>query len=476
MRLFEILLVSLLGVAAVWLLTGRWQGIGRCWLVAGILVLLAVHVFYEGAHWQMIPAYLGAVALCLAAWLLPGPARFPSLLIASSLLLLSGLSVGFSFVLPIFHLPQPTGPYAVGTTTLYLKDPSRTAEGAPGSGSARELMVQIWYPAEPSSHPLERYRAWRETRFINSYQSVVKTNSRRNAPLASVATPFPVVLFDPGWRGRRTQNTFLTEELASHGYFVAAIDHPYNAGIVAFPDGRVIRGTSSDDVAYPNGSTAAKVQAAWELELRKWVADERFVLDQLQAMNQTPGTEWHGRLDTQRTAAVGQSFGGSASTALCAEDKRIRGSVNMDGWFFSAIRIRGANQPILIMNSSPPDPSPNPEADVEAQLDASDFADTNASLREFGGYRVYVNGAEHEDFTDQPLLSPLRSVAQRGSLPAWKIQQIVRAYVLAFLDETIRGQNPPILRAHARAFPEASLEAWPADKHEGPPAVPAGAR
>ena len=35
------------------------------------------------------------------------------------------------------------------------------------------------------------------------------------------------------------------EDLASHGFVVAAIDHPYNSQIIAFPDGRRMK---SDDV------------------------------------------------------------------------------------------------------------------------------------------------------------------------------------------------------------------------------------
>ena len=79
-----------------------------------------------------------------------------------------------------------------------------------------------------------------ETTPLSSYQSVLWTHARLEGPIASHGHPFPVLLFNPAWTGRRTQNTFLAEELASHGYIVAGIDHTYNSGPVAFPDGRVV--------------------------------------------------------------------------------------------------------------------------------------------------------------------------------------------------------------------------------------------
>src|ERR1700756_3969807 len=53
-------------------------------------------------------------------------------------------------------LPEPTGPYPVGTTSLWLKDTSRPDPWAAGVDT-RELMVSLWYPAVPSDGPRARY-------------------------------------------------------------------------------------------------------------------------------------------------------------------------------------------------------------------------------------------------------------------------------------------------------------------------------
>jgi hypothetical protein len=138
----------------------------------------------------------------------------------------------------------------------------------------------------------------------------------------------------------------------------------------------------------------------------------------------------------------------------------------MDGWFFDAIRERGPNQPLLVIDAytAQAGETPTSSATVEAVLDAVDSADTEASLRRFGGYLLSVKGAAHEDFTDQPLISPLRSLSHRGTLPAREIHSIVRGYVVAFFDKTLRGKDSGVLDAHSNPYSEAWLEAWPASR------------
>jgi len=434
-------------------------------LAAAALLAAVAHAVFEGAHWQMIPAYAATAILCIAVWDPGGDCNRLRRYTSCSALLLTSASVLFSFLLPMFRLPAPTGPYPVGTSILYFKDAARTEDATQAGGSPRELVVQLWYPAQLSHNRLARYREPRETNLLSSYQSVLRTNSRLDAPVARDGAPFPVILFNHSWRGRRTNDTFLTEELASQGYVVASIDHTYNASLVAFPDGRVEHGDAASDIDAPESSTPDRVRAIWNRELAKWVADQRFVLDRLEAMDRAAGSPWFGLLDTNKSGAVGDSFGGAAATAACAEDRRVRAAVNMDGWFFDAIRERGPNQPLLVIDAytAQAGETPTSSATVEAVLDAADSADTEASLRRFGGYLLSVKGTTHEDFTDQPLVSPLRILSHCGAIPARRIQSIVSSYVVAFFEKTLRGKDPGVLRERSSPYAEASLDAWPAN-------------
>jgi predicted dienelactone hydrolase len=204
-----------------------------------LLFVVASHLVWEGAHWQMAPAYL-AVLLTVLLLLSPGLSKLWRIFFEVKSLLLTVLACGLSYVFPVFELPAPTGSFAIGTRIVSLVDASRTEDALPGDRHQRELIVQIWYPATPSHNARAPYRRRSETSLASSYQSVDWMHSRYEAPLANANAPFPILLYNPGWNGRRTQNTALIEELASHGHAIAAIDHPYNSGPVALADGRVI--------------------------------------------------------------------------------------------------------------------------------------------------------------------------------------------------------------------------------------------
>jgi predicted dienelactone hydrolase len=461
MRALEIIFVLLAVLASVLRLRSHNRSIGQL-VVAGAIFAMFGHWIFEGAHWQMMPAYIAIVILCIATWKINVPRR--AKIVTSYLaLFLVATSILFSYLLPMFSLPRPTGPYAVGTSILYLKDSSRIEEHGTQRGQARELMVQLWYPARPSNKPFARYREARETNVLSSYQSVLSTNSRLDAPVANVGVPFPVILFNHAWRGRRTNYTFLTEELASHGYVIASIDHTYNAQLVAFPDGRVAHGVVFSEIDDPDISTPEQVKAIWNKELVKWVADQRFVLDQMEVLNRTVGTLWFGHLNTKLAGAVGHSFGGSAAVEECATDSRVHAAANMDGWFFEAIHERGPNQSLLYMYASDDQVSKNQAglAPVSSVLNAANFADVERSMQRFGGDLLAVKGAAHDDFSDQPLVSPLRILSHSGVLSAKQIQDIVRTYMVAFFDKELRGKDTWVFESHSDLSGSAWLEWWP---------------
>lgn len=470
MRPLETLFVLLTICIAVAIYGTRTKRLAQIAIVLAACVIVAHVIIEGGAHWQMLPSYIALGLVAFPLWKNTEGRKRARILVATLSLLFLAASATFCFLLPIFKLPKPTGSYQVGTTVLYLQDDSRRQDGEVGTGPRRELKVQVWYPAAPSRNPIAHYRDPKETQPFSSYQSIVPTNSRVDAPFSQAATNYPVVLFNHGWFGRRTQDTFLMEELASHGYITVSIDHPFNAKIVAFPDGRVIRGTAAADIVNPGISTPERVQEIWNKELITWEVDQHFVLDQLEALNRESSSRWFEKLNLHAVGAIGYSFGGAAAVQACAHDSRIRSSINMDGWFFKALEERKENQPLMVMNEANIRPtreeiaSPDPNVRVEAILDDADFREIDASLGKFGGYRVYINGASHDDFTDEPLVSPVRQLAHRGTLPAQRMLSIVRTYVVAFFDKTLRGQDPALLRGPNSSHGEVSFENWPEHK------------
>ena len=466
MRPFEVALIIALVLTALIDLAAVARE-ARSFLRALCLTLLAIHLIYEGGHWQMLPAYL-AVFVLVFTWKrseVPSSRRISSGLVC----LLCALSGALSYTIPMFSLPKPTGPYPVGTRILYMRDDSREEDAGTDRERKRELMVQVWYPAAVSKNHLAPYRRWAETKLKNSYQSVLWTNSREDAPVASEGGPFPLILFGHGWGATRISDTFLAEDLASHGYVVVSTDHPYNSGRVAFPDGRVIQGIDNSPIIDLGIEPADRTEALWNMELEKWTADQLFVLNSLQAANLDRQSVWYGRLNTNLVGALGHSFGGSAALRICSLDPRVRSAINLDGWTFDGVRDRRKGKPIMFMYEVSADTqhilvhSQNPAERVNAELDILDDKNVLDNLKEYGGYKLTIAGAMHADFTDQPMVSPFHRITHTGPIKPARMQTIVRDYALAFFNKTLREKGSPLLDSgNTSPFSEVHFEQWSA--------------
>src|SRR6185437_8059815 len=109
----------------------------------------------------------------------------------------------------------------------------------------------------------------------------LQTHSLQDAPVAPGR--FPIVLYNPGWHGFRNRSSFITQELASHGYIVAAISHPYNSSKVELSGGRIALGDLGFDLGFSQDHYIP-LQERLDMansELAIQVDDCRFVLNEL---------------------------------------------------------------------------------------------------------------------------------------------------------------------------------------------------
>jgi dienelactone hydrolase len=418
----------------------------RPWiLLAADVCILVAHLVLEGGHWQMIPAYLAVVAF---AGTLILKASQP--VGVTAIMLLCAASCGLSALLPMFRLPAPTGPYPLGTRILQIR-----TDGANG----REVVVQLWYPAAPSHQPFASYRRHEETTHQSSYQAVLPTNSRLNAPVAGGR--FAVLLFSPAWGGRRTQNTYLVEDLASHGFVVAAIDHPGNSGPTLYEDGHVDQPATGDAMDFAMLSLE-QINGHGASEVERQATDEIGALNALARMNQNPGDPLYQRLDLNRVGALGHSLGGAVAAEAALKDERIKAALDLDGSLFGEVQREGLPKPFMFITEDSPvyaaPPKPSAADLLNDALNASDLE----AIRKFGAYRIFLHGSTHESFTDHSLFSPLAGLSGVGTIPKNREYEIVRAYALAFFDKTLRGADPQLLRNLSGPYPEATLEVIPA--------------
>ncbi len=111
-------------------------------------------------------------------------------------------------------------PIGVRTTLLKVADQPDVATGAQ-SGAVRELPLEIWYPAAIGTAQGGTYDTLLR---CGERHAVLRGQARRDAPAASGITA-PLVVISHGYPGNRYLMVHLAENLARHGYVVAACDH-----------------------------------------------------------------------------------------------------------------------------------------------------------------------------------------------------------------------------------------------------------
>jgi dienelactone hydrolase len=242
--------------------------------------------------------------------------------------------------------------------------------------------------------------------------------------VASGAERFPVVLLTPGGGTGRTLNTAWAEELASHGYVVAALDHPYDSTAVVFADGRTVRRP-----AYPVGSDAEARRLVEELAAVK-AADLSSALTYLGRLDSGEVESiLAGRLDTDRAAVAGMSAGGGGAFQAARTDERFSAVVTLDGNPYDA-NPGPYDQPALALtNQFGLEDNPRYIPDLERMLERSTTT----------GYLLTIPGTAHPTFTDAPLWwPPVPSLV--GSLGRTEGHRIITEVTIGFLDAELRDQ------------------------------------
>ncbi|GII05356.1 lipase [Planobispora takensis] len=380
---------------------------------------------------------------------------------ASSAELSSAVQEGLGQVKPVrLTLPEPTGPYRIGTLALHLVDHSRRDPWKPAK-PARELMVQLWYPARSvAGHArapwLSAGVAALQLRGLPAGTvRLPDSHGHLGAPVERSRGGRVVVLFSHGFGADRASGTALVEDLASHGYVVAAIDHTYDAGAVEFPDRRVETHAASspppnfDD---PQDPVATKAVAARQ-------ADVRFVLDRLGALNRgrdvPPGAHalpkgLKGAFDLSRVGVFGHSLGGATSAAAMHADARIRAGANLDGGMFGPVLRAGLDRPFLLIGSA-----------GHGRDNDRSWAALWPRLR---GWRLQLQlqGSAHSSFTDLQVLLRQHSLG----LPPEQVEEMIgtidgprsvliqRTYLRAFFDRHLLGSPGRLLAGPSSRWPE----------------------
>jgi predicted dienelactone hydrolase len=421
--------------------------------MAGVQILLG------GERWQMAPAYAVAVALLVKA-LAPTVSaptadsalrRFGRRVIVALGVALIALSWSLPLAFPVFRLSPPTGPYAIGTMTYHWIDADRPEIFTANAQDRRELIVQTWYPAKADASaqrapylqdgsvlaPVARLLGL--PGWFLTHLKYAMTNAMPSAPMADEPAAFPVLIFSHGRGGVRQHNMFQVEQLVSHGYIVAAIDHPHVASGVDFPDGRRVN--------YDPRMSDRRFQ---DRVLPFLAQDVSFTLSQLEAINRSdPSGLLTGRLDLRRAGIFGVSLGGAVAAEACLRDARLRACLPMDVYMPADVVREGLVQPTMWISRD--------AATMRMEGWANrDIDETQTTMRSVfrrlpgDGYLLLVSGMFHQNLSDFPyyVAPPLDVWAGLdGPIGGARAHAIINAYSLAFFDRYLKDEKAQPLLA-----------------------------
>jgi len=366
----------------------------------------------------------------------------------------------------IFQLPAPTGTNAVGRTAFHVRDLSRKEVMTDDPRDFRELMVHIWYPAEdpPNASSTSYFPELEavQSEYSESRQIVLRflrSHAVDNAAIARRHYSYPVLIFSPGASMSGFFYTAIIEDLASRGFIVVAIDHPFESQAVVFPNNRIAK--------YDEGQVSDVLKFARErIEVR--AADISFVINELGNMNRKAGM-FRGRIDLARLGAFGHSRGGLAAAMACQRDARLKACLNMDGGtlggpFYPPGKNAHLNSGFMWFVRFKPEPTDEQLQSWKMTRQQWDQNRDRIESRVNGyfrrinsnSYRVTLNGASHLTFSDLPLNSSqldLQTAALR-----FRLLRTVRAYTMAFFEQTLRGQNSDLMNGASSEFPEVTIE------------------
>lgn len=376
--------------------------------------------------------------------------------------------------------PPLTGPYPVGRVEYDWVDLSRQEIFVNDPHVRREIVVTVYYPAHPAAGarpaPLAQKKTLDAFATANGIPtSIIKKLLRPHAdlaaPLATDGKRYPLLLFSPGWGTDPLFYVPTLEDIASHGFVVAAVWHPYSCDVTVFADGRVALANKagSDPDHYPDEAT--QQTAIRERVGGVWMADAQFALDRFAQLNQTD-PRFQRRLDLAHVGMFGHSFGGTISLALGASDPRFAAVADVDGGLaFDKPDGRGLSKPVLLMRSDDP-PITDAElaqAGITRQQYAQVLANASAQFAIYfkhshPAYLFRLKGSGHLTYASTAAVVA-RSLPEAlpaeviGTIDGRHAALVYDTYLEAFFSAYLMHTREPLLAGVSAAYPEVTFEA-----------------
>jgi len=279
----------------------------------------------------------------------------------------------------IFHLPSTTGKYSVGCLDIFSRprngklpllyrlyyptegqlEQSRWPAWLPNSKYTESMIAAKWPVPLCRTNLIDRlkHHLSKQTIYLLSWLlKYVSGDPKICAYEAShpIKQRLPLVVFSHGLIACRTSYSSLCTDLASQGYFVAALEHADSSACVRMlmdePDGEVSwlpreelpKGAPEGDLRarqldYREKEIIQTLESLEDIDKGQNTEQYFYHLETLQAAaGQLPSLHWfQGLIDTENVTMSGHSMGGATTVrCLANHDHRFVAGVALDSWMF----------------------------------------------------------------------------------------------------------------------------------------------
>ena len=255
--------------------------------------------------------------------------------------------IGIIFALLIFivlhfspffkEFPELIGHCQVGSTSLCWTDKSRQDFDVNKKEHNRYIPVKIFYPTEKTKNgkakktlymddkidlmKTELYRRFQIPYFVSDSMLTFYSSGIKNLNLFSIKPRFPIIIFSPAFAFVKENYTALLENIASFGYIVFSIEHPY------------ISGFTLDDKGNASSVRSDKKNKEVEQWQMKTIVDDFcFVFDQIRGLNADIVSPFYKRCDMKKVVLIGHKIGGCAALKYASLESNVKAIVDIDGF------------------------------------------------------------------------------------------------------------------------------------------------
>lgn len=403
------------GQIVIYLLMLVLPGIDLSFRFTGLIFMLSIRALIAGGVWlinrsnedkkknlwMILSAFLGVVLISMS--MIP------------------------AFVFKDYKGRPVSGPYEVADSSAILIDKTRL-ETNENDGSYREVPVYFYYP------------------------SALKDIKEHSLPL---------VIFSHGAFGYYESNTSTYMELASNGYVVVSIEHPYHSLFTKDTTGKTIIVdpeffTTALDAGNRGEAETYRITSKW-MEIRE--ADMNFALDTIIKASKDSAYDdaWFYAddkkeeisnilkcVDTERIGLMGHSLGGATAVSVGRRED-VSAVIDFDGTMLG--ENTGIEDGRILVNEDPYDTpllcfdNESHHGDrVVAREEGLTYSNNVILDNAKYGYSTYFEGSAHMNYTDLPLFSPfLAKNLGMGSVdPEYCIDK-VNEITLRFYDHYLKG-------------------------------------